>query len=78
VVCHGSGCKVTFSAVKFAACTIVALQGAQVTVTSSSFSFDTSQSRGLAVFANGHGTSVRMHGSSITGGTQGVTIQVRV
>lgn len=75
-MCHGSGCRVTFTNVTFIACTLAVLDGATVTLNNTSSSFDVAQSQGLALFANGTGTKVYMHGSSITGGTQGVTIQV--
>ena len=76
MVCHGSGCGVTFRNVIFTACTLVVAEGACAALHGSTSSFDPALPHGLALFANGAGTVVRMHGGSITGGTQGVTVQV--
>jgi hypothetical protein len=76
VVCHGIGCKVSFKDVTFIGCTLTVLEGASVTLTNTTFKFDTAYSQGLALFASGNDTKVLMHGGSITGGTQGATIQV--
>jgi hypothetical protein len=75
VVCHGKGCSVTFSSVTFANCTLVVLAGARATINSCSFTRCTTQPKGVSVFVHGGSTYVRMHGGSITGGTQAVTVQ---
>ena len=76
MVCHGSGCGVTFRNVTFTECTLVVAEGARAALHGTSSSFDPEGPCGLALFADGEGTVVRMHGGSITGGTQGVTVQV--
>lgn len=75
-MCHGSGCGVTFRNVTFTECTLVVAEGACAVLHGTSSSFDPEGPCGLALFADGEGTVVRMHGGSITGGTQGVTVQV--
>lgn len=71
-MCYGSGCNVSFEDVKFSRCTIVALAGAQVTLTTSFFQNAT---KGLSIMASGAGTVVRMHGGSIKYGAQGAMVQ---
>lgn len=72
VVCHGRGCNVSFEDVNFLRCSIVALDGAQVSFTTCSFS---NAPQGIVLIASGSGTAARMHGGSIMHGSHGALVQ---
>ena len=74
MVCHGSGCGVTFSNCTFTDCTLLVLHGAHATLVSPQFSRSTSSRTGTPVYASGTGTVVQLDGGSITGGTFGVCV----
>lgn len=76
MVCHGRGCEVTFRNVTFEACTLVVTERACASLQGTTSSFDPKLPHGVAVFATGPGTKLSMHRGCITGGTQGVTVQV--
>ena len=73
-MCHGAGCSVAFSNVTFDHTTLLVLDGAEVTLTNSHFNFTSTPSAGVALFAQGQGAIVHMHGGTITGGAQGITV----
>ena len=77
MVCSGMGCNVTFTNVSFDRCTVVAVAGATVTLTSCSLSLDGCC---LGLLASGAGTTVRMgadggKGCTFNQGYQGVSVQ---
>lgn len=74
VVCHGTGCNVTFSNVTFDHCTLLVLEGAVVTLSNSNCILTSTPSAGIAIFVQGAGSAVHMHGGSITGGAQGIAV----
>ena len=80
MVCHGPNCVVFFTSVSFQNCCLVVLDGAYVVLEHSTFIRSSSCAgaapEGLSIFAHGSGTSVGMHGGSIAGGVQAVTVQV--
>lgn len=71
MVCHGSGCGVTFSNCTFTDCSLLVLHGAHATLVSPRFSRTPSTRTGTAVYASGPATVVQLDGGSITGGTFG-------
>ena len=75
IVCSGVGCLVTFTNVTFHACTVVALNGAQVTLQSPKFTSMAASQAGLGIFAHGEGTSVHVQDGCIHSGMQAVTVQ---
>lgn len=74
VVCHGAGCSVQFTNVTFDHCTLLVLEGARATLSGSKFIFTSTPSAGIAVFAQGGGTSVHIHRGGISGGAQGIAV----
>ena len=75
MVCTGERCTAFFTKVTFNACTLGVCNGAQVTLKGPSFEDMAAAAAGLSIFAHGKGTTVRVQGGSIHGGTQGVTVQ---
>lgn len=73
IICYGCSC--TFTNVRFHACSLVALAGAQVKLVSSNFANMGSSTSGLSLFAHGAGTTVNIQGSIVMGGTQGLAVQ---
>eukprot|EP00892_Ulva_mutabilis_P009459 jgi/Ulvmu1/6886/UM031_0092.1 len=73
IICRGHGCRVTLTRVDLQTCTIVALDGADVTL------HDTSATASAAtvfnVFASGPGTTVRADQVTLTDGLVGVSVQ---
>lgn len=71
----------TFTDVTFHHCTLVALAGAQVSLTRPKFyaemdgSSTAATSPGISVYSHGNGTLVHVWGGSITGGYQGLMVQ---
>lgn len=77
MVCMGTGCRAQFFDVSFEGCTLVALDGAHVTLTRAQFVAADSLSHKvrLSVYAHGTGTTVSVEGRGIHGGCCGVTVQ---
>lgn len=74
MVCHGGGCQVSFSNTSFINCTLVALEGAQVTLHQCESSHAAASFEGTAVYCHGTGTRVLVQGGSITGSAQGIAV----
>ena len=77
VVCHGQGCHVTLTNVKFKRCTLVATAGARVTLSHCSFVLKPSRRGSVAILASDEGTLVQTDECTIFRGTQGVLVQRR-
>ena len=69
LACHGKGCNITLSDVKFNGCALVATAGATVSLTSCSFTRDKG---GVSAVASGQGTTVFMRDVTLRGGELGV------
>jgi hypothetical protein len=74
VVCCGEGCTATFTDVTFNNCTLLALQGAHVTLNQSKHQHSHAASSGLSIYTHGPGTKVAVRGGTISGGIQGASV----
>lgn len=74
IVCHGA-CSVTFTSCRFESITLVALAGAQVTLTDCHFDLSYTDNDTVAVFVSGEGTGVTMRECTIDEGSVGVVVE---